>query len=67
MYTEDDPDFEEAKQAGESYVSCSVNMLMALPLYKIFPTKVYRTFVNNVSRLQNIGRKEKVFRLEGCH
>ena len=57
MYTEGDADFEEAKEAGESFVSCSMNMLMALPLYKIFPTKIYRTYVSNVSRMQKIGRK----------
>ena len=57
VYDENNPEFKEISEASRAFTGSVTSIATTLPLYKIFPTKPYRDYLNNVHRLQNIGRK----------
>ena len=57
IYEENNPEFKEMSEASRAFIGSVTSISTALPLYKIFPTKVYRNYLNNIGRVQNIGRK----------
>ena len=55
-YTKADPLQQEFIEAGLDYIQYLAAISNALPLYKIFPTKTYRTYVNIVHRIHAVGK-----------
>ncbi len=56
MYTNDDPIHQEFIEAGLEYIRSVGDIATAIPIYKIFPTKTYRDYVNIVHRIHAIGK-----------
>jgi len=55
-YTKADPIQQEFINAGLDYIQYLGKITTALPLYKIYPTKNYRTYVNIVHRIHAAGK-----------
>ena len=57
VYNDISPDYIEMEKAAKAFIGSLFAIGNAIPLYKYFPTKVYRTYLSNIDRVQTIGRK----------
>ena len=60
IYSGMDSDMKEFSEAGLDYINMAGTIAAALPLYRIFPTKVYRDYAKCVRRIQRAGEYEPV-------
>ena len=56
VYSEADPLQKEFMEAGLDYIQSLVGIGLALPLYRIYPTRAYRDFARIVKRMQRAGK-----------
>ena len=54
-YSVKDPMQKEFVEAGSEFVQAIGSIAIALPLYRIFPTKPYRRFVKILKRMKKAG------------
>ena len=57
VYDDINPDYIEMEKAAKAFIGSFTGIASAIPLYKYFPTKVYRTYLSSIDRVQTIGRK----------
>ncbi len=55
IYSDIEPVQKEFMEAGLEFIGYVSRMVNALPLYRIFPTKVYRDYVAIVKRMNRTG------------
>ncbi len=55
IYSDIEPVQKEFMEAGLEFISYISRITSALPLYKLFPTKVYRDYVAIVKRMNQTG------------
>ncbi len=55
IYTDIEPEQKEFMEAGLEFVGYIERITNALPLYKLFPTKVYKKYVGILKRMNRIG------------
>ena len=56
VYDDTDPVLKEFREAALDFIGNLAKIAMALPLYKIYPTKAYRDYLNGVNRMQSFGK-----------
>lgn len=57
VYEDDNPDYKEMSDASRAFIGSLTAIAVAPPLYKIFPTKVYRHYLDSVKRVHSIGKR----------
>ena len=57
LYTEPDQHQKEFMEAGLDYLASLNDFRLAMPFYRVYPTKVYRDFVKVVNRLKEVGKQ----------
>ena len=55
VFTTNDPTQKEFMSAGLEFVE-QVSQLRPLPIYKYFPTKAYKRFIQATGRMRELGR-----------
>ena len=57
VYDDTNPDYIEMEDASKAFIGTLASIVYAVPLYRYFPSEVYRNFLSSMDRLQTIGRK----------
>ena len=57
LYTEPDQHQKEFMEAGLDYLASLNDIGLAMPFYRVYPTKVYRDHVRVVNRLMEVGKQ----------
>ena len=57
VYDDTNSDYIEMDKAAKAFVGSVLGIMTAIPLYKFFPTKIYRNYLSNIDRLNIIARK----------
>ena len=57
VYDDTNLDYIEMDKAAKAFIGSIIGIATAFPLYKFFPTKIYRNYLGNIDRLHIIVRK----------